>query len=93
MAWDTGGLVVAGMMLREASPQAWDNFVLEMRKLSAAVNTEMVKASPDLLLRAQGMALMANEIALTLVNAPETYDRMRNGPRHPTVRPETTRRN
>lgn len=91
MPWDTGGLITTGMLLREASPQAWDNFVQEMRKLSASVNAEMIKADPALLMRAQGMAIMANEIALTLVNAPEHYDRMRNGPRHPAVRPETRR--
>ena len=74
---DNTELVQAAMMLRESDARAWDAFVLAMRHYSAGVNAEMVKASPDLLLRAQGMAIMANEMAVIFMNTPELFDKIR----------------
>jgi len=74
---DNTELVQAAMMLRESDARAWDNFVLAVRHYSAGVNAEMVKAAPDLLLRAQGMAIMANEFALICMQAPDLFDKIR----------------
>lgn len=70
-------IVQSAVMLRETDPRTWDNFLMAVRKYSAEVNAEMVKASPELLLRAQGMAIMANEIAVILNNAPQLLDKIR----------------
>jgi hypothetical protein len=77
MAVDSAELVQAAMMLRENNPRGWDDFVLALRRYSAGVNAEMVKAAPELLLRAQGMALMANELAMLCHDVPALWDRLR----------------
>jgi hypothetical protein len=74
---DSSKIVQSAMMLREHNPQGWDNFVQAMREYSAQINMEMVKANPDLLMRAQGMAICAQEIAMILLNAPQTFEKMR----------------
>jgi hypothetical protein len=77
MAVDTRELIQSAMMLREGAPAAWDSFVVAMRRYSATVNAEMIRADPDKLLRAQGMAIMANEIAMLLHKAPEEFQKHR----------------
>jgi hypothetical protein len=70
-------LVEAAMRLRGEAPESWDEFVLAMREYAAATTSEVVRCPPELLLRAQGMALCANDLAMTLLNAPKLYDKMR----------------
>lgn len=76
MAVDSSGLVRAAMELRAASPAMWAGFVGAMEEYARAMTQEMVKASPDMLLRAQGMSIMAHEIAGILVTAPQMHDKM-----------------
>lgn len=85
---DNSELVQAAMMLRESDSRAWDSFVTAVRRYSAEVNAEMVKADPALLVRAQGMAIMANEFALLMMNAPAIFEKMR----HAKAAEETRRR-
>lgn len=68
-------LIDAAMALRGAAPQEWARFVSEMQNEAAQVNMKMVSADPALLLRAQGMAMQANETAVTLANAPKTHEK------------------
>ena len=63
MAIDLRNLVDASMRLRAAAPDEWEKFVHAMREYGAASTTDMLRAAPELLLKAQGMAVQANEIA------------------------------
>lgn len=66
------------MRLRASGTDSWDEFVLAMREYAAASTTEMLRAPPEALAKAQGMALAVNEIATTLMNAPKLHEKMRN---------------
>ena len=79
MAVSVARLVDAALELRGEAPQAWENFVLAVREYAAATTTEMVRCPPELLMRAQGMAIAANEISATLQTAPKLKERMLNG--------------
>jgi len=74
---DTSKLVQSAMMIREASPQAWDNFLMSLREYSGALNVELVRAEPAQLARSQGMAMAIQDLFSTLFKAPETYDKKR----------------
>jgi hypothetical protein len=76
MAVDSSGLVRAAMELRAASPAMWAGFVGAMEEYAHAMTQEMVKAAPEMLLRAQGMSIMAHEIAGILMTAPQMLDKM-----------------
>lgn len=65
--------------LRAQAPESWEEFVLAMREYAAATTTEILRCPPEMLLRAQGMALAANEIATILQNAPKLKDKMVHG--------------
>jgi hypothetical protein len=71
-------IVDAAMRLRASAPEAWAEFVAAMREYAAGQASEMVRCSPEMLHKAQGMALTATEIAMTLHNAPQLYDKMKN---------------
>ena len=62
------------MDLRGASPDLWQRFIVAVAEYSVGMQGEMVRAAPELLMRAQGMALAANEIAGILANAPKLQD-------------------
>lgn len=68
-------LIDAAMALRGAAPQEWAKFVSEIQNEAAQVNLKMVAADPALLLRAQGMAMQANETASYLANAPKIHEK------------------
>lgn len=74
---DDSKLIQSAMMIREASPQAWDNFLLSLREYSGALNMELVRAEPTQLARSQGMAMAIQDLVVTLLKAPETYDKRR----------------
>lgn len=74
----TGRIVDTAMRLRAESHEAWQEFVLAMREYAAASTSEMLRAPPEMLLKAQGMALAANDIATTLMNAPKLHEKARN---------------
>jgi hypothetical protein len=75
---DNRRLVEAAMQLRGVEPTVWDEFVMAMREYAAATTTDMLRSPPELLMRAQGMALAANEIATVLREAPQLYEKMRS---------------
>lgn len=62
------------MQLRARHPDSWELFLTAMKQYAAQITTQMVSCPPELLPRAQGMALQANEIAAVLQNAPKTYE-------------------
>ena len=74
---DPGKLIHAAVVLREGSGQNWEQFLLALREYSATVNQEMVRAEPEKLARAQGIALGIQDLLVTLMKAPETFDKMR----------------
>lgn len=91
MPVDNSRLVAASMQLRGVAPAEWDVFLQAMREYSAAMIAEMVRSDPALLLRAQGMALAANEIASVLKDAPSLHDKYVAAQlKHQTARPRET---
>lgn len=78
MSASTVKIVDAAMRLRALSPEVWEQFVYAIREYAAMQATEMVRCPPELLLKAQGMALTANDIAATLQQAPQLYEKMKN---------------
>jgi hypothetical protein len=73
---DMTQIITASMRLRGSSPEAWEQFVMAMREFSAKTAMEMIKCPPESLVRAQGMALMANELTTTIMDAPKLYEKM-----------------
>jgi len=74
-------LVKAAMTLRGEAPQAWAEFVEAMHEYAEQAAVDMVRCAPDMLVRVQGMALQASEIANVLKNAPQLSEKTgkRNG--------------
>lgn len=77
MTIPVGKIVNAAMRIRARAPEEWAEFVVAMREYAAAQATEMVRCSPEVLNKAQGMAQVATDIAMTLHNAPQLYDKMK----------------
>jgi hypothetical protein len=74
---DNTNIVRAAMAVRaETVTDSWAQFVLAMREYAAASAVDMVGCPVELLPRAQGMAVMAHELATTLNNAPQLYEKM-----------------
>lgn len=71
-------VIETAMMVREQAPEQWGRFVDAMRSYSTEIAVEMVRSDPSLLLRSQGLAIAANEIAEMLERAPLVYEQMRN---------------
>jgi hypothetical protein len=69
-------LVKAAMALRGADSAMWAGFVGALREYADEVQSEMLRCAPEMLVRAQGMAIMANEIAAVLEDAPTLYDKL-----------------
>lgn len=74
---DNARLVEIGVMLRAGQPQLWEEFTRAMREYAAGSALDMIRCAPDMLPRAQGMAMMANEIASVLNDAPKIHDKLR----------------
>jgi hypothetical protein len=74
MAVDQRRLVDAAMELRATAPTEWQQFCLALSAYAANITVEMVRSPPELILRAQGMALGAHEIATILNDAPKLKD-------------------
>jgi hypothetical protein len=74
---DNFRLVETAMLLRAAAPDSWEAFVKAMREVSLAAAAEMVQCPPENLQKAQGMAMMARDLAYTLQEAPKLYERKR----------------
>lgn len=73
---DISGLVKSAVSLRQMAPELWEQFVHEMRVYSASVNADLIRCAPELLPRAQGMAIQANELAMILKDAPQILEKM-----------------
>jgi hypothetical protein len=80
----TARIIDTALSLRAAAPELWEQFVLAMREYAAASTAEMVRCPPELLLRAQGMAHVANEFAMVLANAHKLKDKIEHGQRSKT---------
>lgn len=70
-------IVSAAMSLRAMSPELWEQFVFAIREASAQTTSDMARCPPELLLRAQGMAIMMQELVQVLVEAPKLHETLR----------------
>lgn len=73
-------LIKAAMALRAEAPAGWEEFVMAVRERAAATSQEFMRCSPDMLQRAQGMAIEANELAVLLMNAPTLAEKIQGRP-------------
>lgn len=74
----TARIVDTAMRIRAESHEAWNEFVMAIREYAAGTTAEMLRAPPEMLPRAQGMAMTANDIATTLMNAPKLHEKARS---------------
>jgi hypothetical protein len=77
-------IVDTAMLLRAQAPDSWEQFVVAMREYAAASTSEMLRCPPEMLQRAQGMALTANDISAILQNAPKLKDKIIHERSNPT---------
>ena len=73
---DQEPLFVAAMQLRSTAPQLWGSFVAALQTYSEGMNAQMVSCPPDMLLRAQGMAIATAEITAVMREAPAMYEKI-----------------
>lgn len=66
-------------MLRGAAVGEWESFLVAMEEYSLAQGLKMVDCTPDMLPRAQGMAIAMRELVEILVTAPRASREKRNG--------------
>lgn len=71
-------IVNAAMRIRARAPEEWAEFVAAMREYAAIQANEMVRCPPEMLNKAQGMAQTATDLAMTMHNAPQLYDKMKS---------------
>jgi hypothetical protein len=69
-------LIKASMALRAEAPQGWEEFVAAIREHAAGSAADMVRCTPEMLVRAQGMAIAINELSNALSQAPTIYEKM-----------------
>lgn len=74
---DTNRLVQVSMKLRGENPHLWDELGMVLREISASQAAEMVSCNPDYLLKAQGMAAMAQSLSIAWNNAPNIIEGQR----------------
>lgn len=74
----TARIVDTAVRVRAESHEAWNEFVMAIREYAAGTTAEMLRAPPEMLPRAQGMAMTANDIATTLMNAPKLHEKARS---------------
>jgi hypothetical protein len=70
---DQEPLIEAAMKLRSTAPQLWDSFVAALQTYSDGMNAQMMSCAPDMLMRAQGMAIATAEITTVMREAPAMY--------------------
>jgi hypothetical protein len=75
MAINYGKVVDTAMSLRSMEPELWNSFVMAVQQHAAEVLSETLRCPPELLQRAQGMAIEASEFAGALVGAPQLYEK------------------
>jgi hypothetical protein len=72
-------IVESGLVLRANMPEVWEEFTTAVREYAAGQTAEMLRCDPDKLVRAQGMALAANELASVLMNVHRIKENRTNG--------------
>ena len=72
-------ILEAAMVLRSASYDGWEMFVVAIREFAAAATTDMLRVPPEGLAKQQGVALGLNQLALILRDAVKTYEARRHG--------------
>jgi hypothetical protein len=77
MAINTEMLVIAAVRLRQSQPELWGDFLRAMDDYATQSARAIIQATPEYLLKAQGMAVTSAELAAVLRGAPETYDKLR----------------
>lgn len=75
---DQTRIITAAMSIRMLSPELWEELVAAVRDYAASVNAEFLRCPPELLPRAQGMAIQIAEIAQIFGEAPRLYEKMRS---------------
>jgi hypothetical protein len=75
---DQTRIIQAAMSIRMLSPELWAEMVHAMRDYAASVNAEFLRCPPELLPRAQGMAIQVAELAQIFEEAPRLYEKMRS---------------
>jgi len=73
-----GELIEVVMRLRGAAPDAWEQFILVMRKLAAIKATELVRANHESIYQMQGQARAFEDIVSMLITAPQKAAKARN---------------
>jgi len=68
-------LIPVLMRLRGAAPQAWDEFVMAMRRMAAIKAAELVRAPTETVHQVQGQARAWEDIVEMLINAPKKAER------------------
>jgi hypothetical protein len=69
-------LVSAALTLRAGAPDQWQRMLQALDAYRMETATKMVDCVPEMLPRAQGMALAAKELVDTLMRAPELHNKM-----------------
>lgn len=67
-------IVETAMRLRSSDAQLWEEHVMAVREFAAQTASEMLRVEQEMLPRAQGFALCANELATTLMKAPKLHE-------------------
>ena len=79
MKVNISNLTKAAMSLRQNDHHLWEQFLLALNEYSLQVTSAMLQASPADLQKAQGMAVQAVTLLQILRDAPQNYEKVRNG--------------
>jgi poly-gamma-glutamate capsule biosynthesis protein CapA/YwtB (metallophosphatase superfamily) len=79
---DYNRVVEMAMALRAQAPEDWQNFVAAMRDFSVATTADILRAPPELLLKAQGIAVAMTELVSIYQSAPELWEKIRDRKKH-----------
>lgn len=79
---DARRVVEMAMAIRAVSPEDWNNFVVAMREFSTATTADILRSPPELLQKAQGMAVAVSELASVFETAPELWEKIRERKQH-----------
>lgn len=71
-------LVQRAMELRERNPDGWNALVAEMERYTSEMTRRMLSCAPEMLLRAQGMAMGANELTVIFKTAPKLHQKFQD---------------
>lgn len=71
-------LLEAAVRLRGVDSDSWDRFLQALNTHAVSATAGMMRATPDVLLKAQGYAIGLNELAELLIDAPNQLDKARN---------------